>query len=165
MFDATVALGGAHTAVRLRPPASEHECMVLGTAFASMDPWARLQSTPESLCTFLHRIDGCSQTWVVETLDGRLAGAVNIRPVWLRGPYMAFLGILPEFQGQGLGSAIVAWFTDAARLAGARNAWICVSMFNRGARVVYERAGFSAIAQLDDLVVDGESEVLLRKRL
>ena len=56
-------------------------------------------------------------------------------------------------------------FEAEARLANARNLWVCGSSFNDPALSLYESVGFGRVALLDDLLVDGFDEVLMRKRL
>jgi ribosomal protein S18 acetylase RimI-like enzyme len=45
------------------------------------------------------------------------------------------------------------------------NAFICVSSFNGGARRLYERLGYQVIGELEDYVIPGHSEILLRKTI
>jgi ribosomal protein S18 acetylase RimI-like enzyme len=42
---------------------------------------------------------------------------------------------------------------------------MCVSSFNRDARRLYERLGYQVIGELTDYIVQGHSEILLRKSL
>jgi ribosomal protein S18 acetylase RimI-like enzyme len=39
----------------------------------------------------------------------------------------------------------------------------CVSSFNHGARRLYERLGYHVVGELTDYIVEGYSEILLRK--
>jgi len=95
--------------------------------------------------------------------DGALAGAVIVREPWLLGPYLQFLGLLPGWQGQGLGRAILDWM-DREAPAGARNLWLCVTASNDKARGFYEKLGFTQAAALPDLVADGKDEILMRRQ-
>jgi ribosomal protein S18 acetylase RimI-like enzyme len=54
---------------------------------------------------------------------------------------------------------------EEARAAGARNCFLCVSASNVGAQSFYRRYGYSEAARLDELIKDGEDEILIRKRL
>ena len=83
----------------------------------------------------------------------------------MRGPYIQFLAVLPPYQRQGLGSAVVAWVEAQARLGEERNLWIAASEINTDARRLYEHLGFREVAKLDDLVCKGRAEILYRKRL
>ncbi|MET0193818.1 MAG: N-acetyltransferase [Hyphomicrobiaceae bacterium] len=133
----------------------------LGEAIAQIGPWAHYAIAGAALAEGLKST--VTASYQIECA-GESAGAVVIRPAWLVGPYMQMLAVLPAFQGQGIGSRVVAWFEAEARLKG-RNAWLCVSAFNPGAQRLYRAHGFELVATLGDLVRDGDDELLMRKRL
>jgi ribosomal protein S18 acetylase RimI-like enzyme len=74
------------------------------------------------------------------------------------------LALAPASQGVGLGRAVVDWVAMEATRVSA-NLWATVSDFNTPARQFYARLGFIELAELGDLVKDGFSEILLRRRL
>jgi diamine N-acetyltransferase len=137
---------------------------ILGPLLASIDPWARYDYTSSALTAFLTAEEADAPRFTIK-VDSVLAGAVGVRSNWLRGPYLQFLGILPIYQSHGIGGAILNWFEDEARGARAQNLWVAASEFNTRALSFYEQHGFNRTATLTDLVVEGSSEILLRKRL
>lgn len=145
-------------------PITAENAIRLGQGFATIDPWARYRYTPEALSTFLSMREEQAPRFEILS-EGAIAGALCIRENWLRGPYLQFLGILPEFQNLGLGRAALAFFEDRARLQAARNIWVVASEFNHAALAFYERFGFVRVATLDGLAAEGIGEILLRKRL
>jgi ribosomal protein S18 acetylase RimI-like enzyme len=136
----------------------------LGVVFAGIDPWAAYGYPPAALSAFLSASE-LGTTRFALRLGDDLAGAAVIRSGWLRGPYLQFLGVVPEYQGRGLGSALLAWMEQQARAAKERNLWVAASEINAGALRLYERHGFKQVAKLDDLAWDGRAEILMRKRL
>ena len=137
---------------------------VLGEGFAVIDPWARYPFPASALERYLGTVESNAPRYAIR-VGGATAGAIGTRDGWLRGPYLQFLGILPAFQNLGIGGLALLWFEDAARAKGERNIWVAASDFNSAGLRFYERHGFERAAVLDDLVSDGVSEVLLRKRL
>jgi ribosomal protein S18 acetylase RimI-like enzyme len=137
---------------------------ILGPLLSGIDPWARYAYTGRVLTTFLASEEAGAPRFAIK-VDRVIAGAVGVRNNWLRGPYLQFLGILPAYQSHGIGGSILDWFESEARDADAQNLWVVASEFNARAMSFYERHGFSRIATLTDLIVDGSSEILLRKRL
>jgi ribosomal protein S18 acetylase RimI-like enzyme len=135
----------------------------LGEAIAEIGPWAHYAIAGTALAEAFKSTGAITASFLIEC-SGESAGAVVIRPQWLVGPYLQMLAVLPAFQGQGIGSRVVAWFEAEARLKG-RNAWLCVSAFNPGAQRLYRARGFELVATLGDLVRDGDDELLMRKRL
>ena len=45
------------------------------------------------------------------------------------------------------------------------NVFICVSSFNERARKLYERRGYEVVGELKNWIVNGNSEILLRKTI
>lgn len=141
-------------------PLRASEAPALAEALAHMDPWRRLGFSDDGLAGYLTR-DDTSLSRVVFEQDGRAVGLLCLRSPWLRGPYVEVLAVVPEMQGQGIGTALLAW---AAGQNGG-NLWVCVSAFNTRARDFYGRNGFVEKAELNDLISPGEDEILMRKRL
>jgi diamine N-acetyltransferase len=142
------------------------EAIALGEALATIDPWARYGTSGSNLTAlFVPNADGGIRLAVRARASGAPIGVMAIRHPWLTGPYMQFLAILPDAQGGGHGTALLGWFEAQARVAGARNLWICAAAFNTGARRLYLRFGFEQVVVFDDLIKPGVDEVLMRKRL
>ena len=145
-------------------PMSSDAAHTLGPLLAKIDPWARYGYTPEALTAFLAGQEADAARYII-SVDRALAGAFSVKKNWLRGPYLQFLGILPAYQGQGIGTSVLRWFEAQAREERARNLWVAASEFNARAISFYQMHGFDRVATLTDLVVDGTAEILLRKRL
>lgn len=161
-FDAADYLlepGGA----RLRRT-TQADADTLGPAITGIDPWARHGMSAERMTGFLA---GSNETLRCFTIrrDSELAGVVAVRYPWLSGPYLTLLAVLPAYQGTGIGGAALAWMEGEALAAGARNCFLCVSAFNSAAHGFYLRNGYADAALLDELITDGEDEILMRKRL
>ena len=140
------------------------ETLRLATGFAAIDPWARYGYAPARLATFFSGSEPSAPRYALYA-DGDIAGVVGLKLDWLRGPFLQFLGILPEAQGQGLGSSVLTWIELEARRGGHRNLWVTASDFNVRALGLYRRHGYEETARLDGLVSDEHAEILLRKRL
>ena len=136
----------------------------LGAAFAAIDPWASYPYSPDELTSYFAAIEPAAPRYAVRSGD-TLIGALGVRMNWLRGPYIQFLGFFPDGQGQQSGSRVLQWFESAARDNSQRNLWVAASDTNAGAIRFYRRHGFEPVADLDGLVADGRTEILLRKRL
>jgi ribosomal protein S18 acetylase RimI-like enzyme len=147
----------------LKPLSLEH-AVVLGEALSRMPPWSHFGWTAAELSEGLKNpAPGIISFEIL--VSGRLAGLISLQWPWLLGPYLQRLAILPGDQGNGIGQKVLSWMESCARLAGARQMWLCVSSFNPKARAFYERFGFTEAARLDRLVTDEADEILMRKRL
>ena len=147
------------------------EGRAMGAACAAMEPWHSYPFSADQLSAFFVASEAEAPRYTVRmvasepTASEPIVGTLVVRRNWFRGPYVHMLALLPPWQGRGLGSALLAWVEAQARAGGERNLWIAVTDSNLGARRLYERHGFAAVATLDDLVADHRTELLLRKRL
>ncbi len=86
--------------------------------------------------------------------EGRVAGAVWVRIMDDYGhvdsetPSFA-LSLLPEFRGQGLGTALLHAMLDQLRQAGYAQASLAVQKDNYAARM-YQRAGFQSLRETEE---------------
>lgn len=135
----------------------------LAWRLASIPPWSVMNYPADGIEGYLNRPDPASRRFAIMRA-GVPAGVAAFRWPWLRGPYLEMLGLTPEFQGQGLGAAVMDWMEAQGGMADARWLWLLASSFNARAIVFYQRRGFEAAAHLNDLVADGFTEILMRKR-
>ncbi len=157
--------GGARVVLA---PMTPDAAQILGASFSQIDPWVRYPLSAAGLGSHLGAHLGAIEAGApryVLRLGETPCGAVCLRLNWFCGPYVQFLGVVPEHQGQRLGSCVLTWLEAGARVQGVRNIWVAASDFNAGAIRLYERHGFVRVAHIDNLVCDGRDEVLLRKRL
>lgn len=135
----------------------------MGRTVAAMAPWAEMAYPADALVAFLRDdAPGCRKYAL--RVGRSLAGGVVVHHPWLKGPYLQFLAVLPDFQGQGLGGRVLAWMEDEVR-GRERNLWVVCSSHNPRALAFYARHGFRAAGIFPDLVRTGFEDVLLRKFL
>jgi len=149
-------------AVDLRVMASA-QARELAEVFAQMDPWNRLGQSAQTIEGVLAGGEPGASSYLI-CVDQSPAGAVVVHAPWLLGAYLKFVGLLPDYQEGGVGACALRWIEDEARGAFG-NLWVCTSAFNARAAEFYQANGFARIAVLEDLIVEGEDEILLRKRI
>ncbi len=143
---------------------AEEASGVLAEAFAAISPWVRYPYPASQLKDYLSSHEhGAARCCIYSGTE--LAGAIGIRFNWMSGPYIQFFGLLPQYQGRGTGSRVLSALEDHSRQRDERNLWVAASDFNADAIRFYERHGFARVAKLEDLIRDGKTELLLRKRL
>ena len=136
----------------------------IGSLFAQIEPWASYPIHEDDLTAYFARVEpGVPRFKIVH--GGILAGALSLRANFLCGTYIQIIGLTPMIQNRGFGTALMGFIESQARQAGDANLWVCVSDFNTDAQRFYERNGFVRKAELEDLVRDGRTEILMRKRL
>jgi ribosomal-protein-alanine N-acetyltransferase len=79
-------------------------------------------------------------------------------------PYIVSLACAPDARGAGVGGRLLT-FAETLLCREAACLFLCVSSFNQRARRFYERHGYAVVAELQDYVIAGASELLMSKRL
>ena len=154
----------ARDAVVALAPLSPEQADAIAGVFASLDPWRSYGVPEQALCHYFSKDEPGAPRYALMAGSCHV-GVVGIRLNWLRGPYLQFLGVVPEFQNVGLGRLVLAWFEEEGRRACSQNVWVMVSQINTRAISFYERHGFLHTAVLRDIVIDGRNEILMRKKL
>lgn len=129
---------------------------------ASMEPWRSLGYTRAALARYLGRMARRRQV-LVAVAGPAVLGIAVWQPDVLLGHFIALLAVHPDAAGQGVGRALVA------RIAGdtfRKRRWLYVSSDsgNRSAAAFYRKLGFARVARLPDLIRDGHTEILWRKK-
>ncbi len=143
----------------VRPLETREEAEACALMMAGTEPWITLRRDYEACLRVM--LDETRERYVAYRGD-RLAGLLVLN---VRGAFVGYIQTVcaaEEFRGTGVGTALVA-FAEERIFRDFRNAFICVSDFNHGARRLYERLGFRLVGELTDYVVAGHSELLLRK--
>jgi ribosomal protein S18 acetylase RimI-like enzyme len=130
---------------------------------------ARMMAGTEPWITLRRDYDACLRVVLDETRERYVAyrgeALAGLLILNVNGAFVGYIQTVcaaPEFRGTGVGTALVA-FAEGRIFQNYRNAFICVSDFNHGARRLYERLGYRLVGELVDYVVAGHSELLLRK--
>jgi ribosomal protein S18 acetylase RimI-like enzyme len=130
---------------------------------------ARMMAGTEPWITLRRDYDACLRVVLDETRERYVAyrgeALAGLLILNVNGAFVGYIQTVcaaPEFRGSGVGTALVA-FAEGRIFRDYRNAFICVSDFNHGARRLYERLGYRLVGELVDYVVAGHSELLLRK--
>lgn len=145
-------------------PLQETQAIWLAQQLVTMTPWQDLAYQAPTLQRYLLSSQSDFESlclWV----DKQPAGVICLRSPWLRGTLLELLAILPDFQQQGWGRWLMQWLRESAKSRQQHNLWTLTSAFNTPAIQFYTAQGFTPIGQLDDFIVEGQHELLLRQRL
>ncbi|MGH3116188.1 MAG: GNAT family N-acetyltransferase [Gaiellales bacterium] len=141
---------------RLAPAEEAASCAEL---MAASEPWVTLGRSAEAS---LRIIQDPSREVFLARQGNDLAGFIILCMV---GPFVGYIQtvcVSPDRRGRGLGSLLVAW-AEARIFRESPNVFLCVSSFNDGARRLYQRLGYRVVGTLEDYLVPGHGEILLRK--
>jgi ribosomal protein S18 acetylase RimI-like enzyme len=129
---------------------------------AASDPWITLGRGLEA-CRAATARPECL-LFVARGAGGR-GGFALVNPRGVAGaPYLAALAVAPAWRSRGVGAALLAHGEGQAAIT-SRHFFLCVSSFNTRAQAFYLRHGYRRVAEFDDYVIDGASELLMYKRV
>jgi ribosomal protein S18 acetylase RimI-like enzyme len=141
---------------RLNGDAEARACAAM---MASSDPWVFFGRTFEQCLArvanpagevWVARDDGIARGFIIIVMQGAFVG------------YIQVVCVAAETRSSGVGSRLVA-FAEERIFAEFPNVFLCVSSINPRARELYERLGYKLVGELDDYLVRGYSEFLMRK--
>jgi ribosomal protein S18 acetylase RimI-like enzyme len=125
------------------------------------DPWRRLGYKRQTWVRLLSQPLRGREGWVLD--DGRAPiGFALVRRGFLLGDYLELFVVASGAVGRGVGQALLH-AVESRVFARANNFFVCVSDFNAPARRFYRRLGYRSVGKLDDLLIAGSGEFLLRK--
>lgn len=145
-------------------PIQPAEAGLLAAELIGMTPWRELGYQVDTLRNYLLAVQQDFECLCLH-VDGIPAGVIALRSPWLRGTLLELLAVLPNFQQQGLGKWLIQHLVENAQGKKQRNLWTLTSAFNTAAICFYQSRGFICIGQLDDFIVEGQNELLLRYKI
>jgi ribosomal protein S18 acetylase RimI-like enzyme len=85
-------------------------------------------------------------------------------PVFARGGYIRAVGVAPGMRRQGIGMHLLA-FAEQKISRNSRNAYLCVSSFNRQGQKFYKDQGYIRVGKVPGLIRPEASEYIFWKKL
>jgi [ribosomal protein S18]-alanine N-acetyltransferase len=143
----------------ITPLATKSEAESCARLMADSEPWLTLGRTFEASLRVLQ--DPTREVYLARDS----AGPAGLLILCMTGAFVGYIQtvlVYPERRGEGIGSRLLE-FAEERILRQSPNVFMCVSSFNHGARRLYERLGYKVVGELTDYIVEGHSEILLRK--
>ena len=134
---------------------------VLAEMMTQSDPWLRLGIGYDDLYAIVS--DPIREVYVAQ-LDDSIVGGVIIEMKGALTGYIKSICILPDHRGRGIGGLLME-YVEARIFREKPNVFLCVSDFNHEAQRFYEALGYGVVGVLDDYLVSGLGEVLMRKTI
>jgi [ribosomal protein S18]-alanine N-acetyltransferase len=138
---------------------AESDAQTCARLMASSEPWLTLGRTYEDSLRIVQ--DPTREVYVARDETG-LAGFLILCMTGAFVGYIQTVLVHPDRRGAGIGSRLLE-FAEQRILRESPNVFMCVSSFNHKAWRLYERLGYIVVGELTDYIVQGYSEILLRK--
>lgn len=131
----------------------------MASIMSSTEPWITLQRD-QAACLASLQGEG-KEVYSLEE-NGEVIGVVVLQ---MNGSFRGYLQVLcidEKYRGKGYGKAAMA-YCEKRIFSTSPNFFLCVSSFNTEAQKFYYNLGFSLVGEIKDFVLEGYSELLLRK--
>ena len=136
-----------------------------------IDICARMMANSEPWITLRRDYEASVQTLSVPSKEVYLALSddviVGFIILNMQGAFIGYIQtvcVSPERRRQGVGRKLLE-FAEERILGETPNVFMCVSSFNENAQRVYRRLGYEVVGELQDYIISGHSETLLRKTI
>ena len=140
---------------------TDAEAEACARIMAESEPWLTLGRSYQASLSIVR--DPSREVYIARDENG-VAGFLILCMLGAFVGYIQTIAIQPDRRGQGLGSRLID-FAERRILAESPNVFMCVSSFNHDARRLYQRLGYHVVGELTDYIVQGHSEILLRKTI
>jgi ribosomal-protein-alanine N-acetyltransferase len=133
-----------------------HECAL---QMSKSEPWITLKRRYNDVVNLIN--DETSELHLARSGNEMIGFAI----IKLRGAFVGYVQsivIKPQHRNRGVGIAFMKYLEERI-FAEQPNVFICVSSFNQEAKKLYEKLGYRVIGEIEDYIVRGHSEILLRK--
>lgn len=145
----------------IRKLKSKAEARACAQIMATSEPWITLKRTYGDALKIV--ANPLREVYVAVSKE-EITGFIILQMEGTFTGYIQTLAVRADWQGQGLGSRLIA-FAEKRIFAEKPNAFICVSSFNKKAQKLYRRLGYAKIGVLKNFIVSGHDEILLRKTI
>jgi ribosomal protein S18 acetylase RimI-like enzyme len=147
--------------MQIRPFESSADAEWAAGTMAASEPWVTLGTGYERS---LELLGNDARERYLAMASGEPAGFLVISMQGAFVGYIQLVGVASKFRGQGVGRSLIE-FAEKRIFRETPNVFICVSDFNNGAQGFYAKLGYRRVGELQDFIVAGHSEILLRKTI
>jgi len=149
------------TSLVIRRLQSTVEAETCARLMAASEPWITLQ---RDYAASLKLIMDPTRESYVALIEDAFVGFVTLVMQGAFVGYIQSLAVMPDWRNKGIGSQLLA-FAEERIFRESPNVFLCVSSFNPDARRLYRRLGYQMVGELPNYIVEGKSEILLRKTI
>ena len=126
---------------------------------ANSEPWITLKRGYEDSLKLIKSPD---RDVFIARIDGQCAGCIIICMIGAFRGYIQTIVVAEQWRNKGIGRCLLE-FAEGYVFKKEPNLFICVSSFNERAKQLYLRMGFEVVGELHDYIIQGFSEILMRK--
>ncbi len=140
---------------------NEETLKACAALMCTTNPWITLQI---DFASCLLSTQGSFKEIYIATEGDQLLGFIILQMAGTFKGYIQSICVAPEARGKGVGTALIK-YSEEIIFKISPNVFMCVSSFNAEAAKLYEHLGYKKFGELQDFILEGYSEILLRKTI
>ncbi len=144
----------------IKPLDKEEEIEICAGLMAFADPWKTLRIPLSQIKDTLR--DDFYESYVAYVGE-QIAGVAIIQMKGVCTGYLKSIAVKKEYRRQHIGSLLMDHIEERI-FSVHKNVFLFVSSFNENAKRFYRRRGYEVIGIVEDYVLPGYDEILMRKR-
>jgi len=142
--------------------ATSEEKVWTAKTMSNSQPWIKLGITFEQC---LKTCNDSEYTLFLAHSENEPCGAIIMQHHGVAGsPYVKSIVVSNKFKGRGIGKSLMKYVEEYFR-AYSKHMFLCVSSFNEDAQSFYKALGYKKVGELKNYIIEGESEILMYKKL
>jgi len=145
--------------IQIKRLQANKEAEICADMMAESEPWITLRRGKQES---LEIINDPSREVYIAWLENKIAGFIIIEMTGTFKGYVKSICVSPSHRNKGIGSLLMS-YAEERILSETPNVFLFVSSFNMGAIRFYQRLGYERIGELKDFIIEGYSEILMRK--
>ena len=151
----------AEEPITIRPLNGKEEAGLCAREMSNSEPWLTLQGTYENA---IKALTDATREVFVALLNDAVCGFIVVNMIGPFRGYIQVVCVFPDCRDQGVGRRLIH-FAEERIFRDSPNVFLCVSSFNTNAQRFYEQLGYKRIGEIENYVVEGHSEFLMRKTI
>ena len=147
--------------LEIRKISTDSEAKLCAKLMSESEPWITLKKDYQrSLELFNNTNKECYVAYYKKQFSGFILLDMN----GAFAGYIQSIAVVPELRNQGIGKELLK-YAEKRIFSEMPNVFICVSSFNPEVKNMYLRCGYEIVGELKDFIIQGQSEILLRKQI
>ena len=128
---------------------------------AGSEPWITLGMSKDHVIRTFN--DPLNEVYAAYIKD-EIVGTMVVQTKGALSGYLKSIAVKPGWRGKKLGENMMA-FIEKKIFSTSANLFLCVSSFNPQAQRFYAKLGYEKIGVLENYLVEGHDEILMRKTI
>jgi len=147
--------------LEIKKISTDSEAKLCAKLMSESEPWITLKRNYQKS---LDLFNNSSKECYIAYYEKQFAGFILLDMKGAFAGYIQSVAVIPGLRNQGIGRKLLK-LAEKRIFRELSNVFVCVSSFNPEAKKMYLKLGYEIIGELKDFIINGHSEILMRKQI